>query len=124
MNKFLYIFTTHRLKNESESHSVMSHDYICDPMDYKVHAILQARILELIAFFFSRGFSQPRGQTQVSLIAGRFFTSWTIKEAQVKKYPRQFLLLHSRNFQEVIFLNSINHISSGIFLKIFLFICL
>ena len=48
---------------------------LCDPMDYTVHRILQARILEWVAFPFSRGFSQPRGQTQVSHIAGGFFTS-------------------------------------------------
>ena len=33
---------------------------LCDPMDYTVHEILQARILEWVAFPFSRGFSQPR----------------------------------------------------------------
>ena len=33
---------------------------LCDPMDYTVHAILLARILEWIAFPFSRGSSQPR----------------------------------------------------------------
>ena len=32
----------------------------CDPMDYIVHGILQARILEWVAFPFSRGSSQPR----------------------------------------------------------------
>ena len=31
-----------------------------DPMDYIVHGILQARILERVAFPFSRGSSQPR----------------------------------------------------------------
>ena len=36
--------------------------------------ILQARILERIAMPSSRGSSQPRDQTQVSRIAGRFFT--------------------------------------------------
>ena len=46
-----------------------------DPMDYIVHGILQARILEWVVFPFSRGSSQPRYQTQVSLIVGRFFTS-------------------------------------------------
>ena len=30
---------------------------LCDPMDYTVHGILQARILEWVAFLFSRGFS-------------------------------------------------------------------
>jgi len=48
---------------------------LCDPMDYTVHGILQARILEWVAFPFSRASSQPRNQTQISHIAGRFFTS-------------------------------------------------
>jgi len=48
---------------------------LCDPRDYTVHGILQARILEWVAFPFSRGYSQTRDQTQVSLIAGRFFTN-------------------------------------------------
>ena len=45
-----------------------------------VHRLLQARILECIAF--SRGSSQPRDQTQVFCIAGRFFTSWATRESQ------------------------------------------
>ena len=48
---------------------------LCDPMDYSVHRILQARILEWVALPFSNRSSQPRDQTQVSHIAGRFFTS-------------------------------------------------
>jgi len=44
-------------------------------MDYIVHGILQARILEWVAIPFFRGSSQPRDQTQVSSIAGGFFTS-------------------------------------------------
>ena len=55
----------------------------CDPMDYKVHGILHASMLEWLAFPFPRGSSQLRDQTQVSCIAGRFFisqvTSWTKK---------------------------------------------
>ena len=55
---------------------------LCDPTDYSlpgfsVSGILQARILEWIAIPFSRGSSQPREQTWVSCIAGRFFTVWT-----------------------------------------------
>ena len=34
------------------------------------------------AFPFSRGSSQPRDQTQISHIAGRFLTSWATREAQ------------------------------------------
>ena len=54
---------------------------LCDPMDL-VHGILQARVLEWLAFPFSRGSSQPREWTQVSHIAGRFLTSWATREAQ------------------------------------------
>ena len=54
---------------------------LCDSMDYTVHGILQARILEWVAFPFSRGSSQPRDQTQVSHSAGRFFISWAMREA-------------------------------------------
>ena len=52
---------------------------LCYPMDYTVHGILQARILEWVAFPFSRGLSQPRDRTQVSRVAGGFFTSWANK---------------------------------------------
>ena len=53
---------------------------LCDPMDYSVHEILQARILEWVAFLFSSGSSQPRDQTQVYRIAGKFFTKWAMRE--------------------------------------------
>jgi len=33
---------------------------LCTPLDYTVRGILQARILEWVAFPFSRGFSQAR----------------------------------------------------------------
>ena len=58
-----------------------------DPMDYTVHGILQARILEWVAIPFSRGSSQPRDWTQVSLIASEFFTSWATREAQFGDFP-------------------------------------
>ena len=48
---------------------------LCDPIDRIVHGILQARILELVASPFSRGSSQPRDRTQISHVAGGFFTS-------------------------------------------------
>ena len=50
---------------ETESRSVRS--TLCDPMDYTVHEVLQARILEQVAIPFSRGSSRPRDPTQVSL---------------------------------------------------------
>ena len=52
-----------------------------DSKDYTVHGILQVTILEWVAFPFSRGSSQPRDRTQVSRIAGGFFTSWTTRKA-------------------------------------------
>ena len=52
------------------------------PPNSSVHGILQARILEWVAIPFSRGSSQPRDQTQVSCISGRFITVWATREAQ------------------------------------------
>ena len=54
---------------------------LCDPIDYTVPEILQARILERVAIPFSRRSSQPRDQTQVSRTADGFFTSWATREA-------------------------------------------
>ena len=56
--------------------------------------IAQARILHWVAMPSCRGSSQPRDWTQVSCIAGRFFTSWATKEDQQRllvltKYPQQ-----------------------------------
>ena len=48
---------------------------LCDLMDYTVHGILQAIILEWVASAFSRVSFQPRDQIQVSHIADGFFTS-------------------------------------------------
>ena len=52
---------------------------LCNLMDCglpgsSVHGIFQARILKWVAISFSRGFSRSSDQTQVSHIAGRFFT--------------------------------------------------
>ena len=51
---------------------------LCDPMEcsrlgLSVLGILQAKILEWVAIPFSRESSQPRDQTWVSCITGRFF---------------------------------------------------
>ena len=48
---------------------------LCNPMDYTGHGILQIRILEGVAYPFSKGSSHPKDRTQVSHIAGRYFTS-------------------------------------------------
>ena len=58
---------------------------LCNPMDCSlpgssVHGIFQARILEWVAFLFSRRSSRPRDWTQVSCIIGRRFTIWATRE--------------------------------------------
>ena len=49
---------------------------LCDPMDFSM-----ARILEWVDVSFFRGPSKPRDWTQVSCIAGRFFSSWATRAA-------------------------------------------
>ena len=75
---------------------VQMYPTLCDPKDCSfpgssVHGILQARILEWGAIPFSRGPSQPRDQTQVSHIAGRFFTVWAMREALSSHNPHQYM---------------------------------
>ena len=74
----LKYFNANKTHGGSESHSVVSDSW--DPMIYTVHQILQACILEWVDFPFSRGSSQPRVQTQVSCITGRFFIIWATWE--------------------------------------------
>ena len=67
---------------------------LCDPMDHSppgssVHWILQARMLEWVAYPFSRGTSRPRNQTGVSCIADEFFTSWVTQEAWHKVVSKE-----------------------------------
>ena len=78
-------FSHHHLLKERKWKLFSQCPALCDPMDSNlpdscVHGILQARILEWVAVPFSRGSSQPRDQTQVFRIAGRFFTVWAIRE--------------------------------------------
>ena len=61
----------------------------CNPMDCSlpgssVYGILQARILKWGAILFSMGSSRPRDWTQVSCIAGRFFTFWATRESKLE----------------------------------------
>ena len=62
-----------KVKSESEvaqSCLTPSNPMDCSPPGSSVHEICWARVLEWVAFPFSRPFSQPRDQTQVSHIAG------------------------------------------------------
>ena len=67
----------------------------CSLPGSSVHGILQARILEWVAIPSSRGSSQPKDPTQVSCLAGRFFTtesprkhiySWYVLNYQHEKF--------------------------------------
>ena len=69
------------LSHSVVSDSLQSHD--CRLPRPSVHGLLQTRILEWVGIPFPRGSSQPSDQTQVSRIAGRFFTSWATREAQM-----------------------------------------
>ena len=73
------------IDSDSDNEVAQSCPTLCDPVDYKppgssVHGISQAITLEWVAIFFSRGSSQPRDQTQVSLTAGRCFNLWVTRE--------------------------------------------
>ena len=66
---------------------------VCNPMDCRppgssVHGISQARTLEWVAISFSRGSSQPRGQTHISCLSCRWilyhYATW---EAQAIMDP-------------------------------------
>ena len=68
------------MKVKSESEVAQSCLTLLDPMDCSLpgssfHGIFQARVLEWVAFSFSRGSSQPRDRTHASCIAGGFFTA-------------------------------------------------
>ena len=64
---------THSLK-VTVSHFAMSNSVTPWTVASGSSVHLQARMLEWVAIPFSRGSSQPRDQTQVSRIAGEFFT--------------------------------------------------
>ena len=76
-------FTTWAIRGARKGNVKVTHSCptLCNPVDYTVHGILQARILEWVAFPFFRGFSQTRDRTQVSHVAGGVFASWTTREA-------------------------------------------
>ena len=61
--------------------SLLVLSYSLWPHDYTVHGVLQARILEWVAYSFSRGIFPTRNRTGISCIPGGFFTNWAIREA-------------------------------------------
>ena len=57
----------------------------CSPSVSSVHGISQVRILEWVAMLSSKGSSQPWDRTQVSHIAGQFFTIWVTTDWKRKR---------------------------------------
>ena len=68
------------------------------PPDAPVHGISQTRILDWIVILFSRESSQPRDWSQVSYIAGRFFTIWATRKAQFPRRQGRPLSAPTRTF--------------------------
>ena len=71
------------------------------------------RILEWVAYPFSRGSSWPKNWTGVSCIAGGFFTSW-----DTRKGPDHALLIHFSSFSFFIpsffqYASKVGKVSSG-----------
>ena len=87
------------------SDSLWPHD--CSPPGSSVHGIFQAKILELVAFSFSRGTFPPRDGTHISCvfcIADGFFTYWTIGGANVGENYIMFIcdLIIHENYLAII----------------------
>ena len=64
-----------------QSYLTLCNSMDCSPPGCSVRGILKTKILEWVTISSSRGSSQHRDQTQVSHIAGRFFTIWATREA-------------------------------------------
>ena len=61
----------------------------CRQILYQLSHKESPRILEWIAYSFSRGSSGPRNRTKISCTAGGFFTSWATREAQAPGHEYQ-----------------------------------
>ena len=63
----------------AQSFLILCNAMDCSPPGSSVHGMHQARILGWVAIPFSRVSSWPMNWTQVSCIAGRFFTVWDLR---------------------------------------------
>ena len=82
----LYTRNGHNIVNqlcESEGEWLSGVQLFVTPwtLQYTVHGILQSRILEWVAFPFSRASFQSRNRTGVSCVEGGFFTNWAMRKA-------------------------------------------
>ena len=82
------------LEKESESHSVVFDSLW--PHELYDSWSSSGQNTGGVAFAFSRGYSQHRDWTQISWIAGGFFTSWATREAKKKKKATKLGYLNSK----------------------------
>ena len=97
-------FLTSHLWNKYDivSLTLCNHMGACSPGS-SVYGVLQARILEWVAISFSRGSSSPRDRTRISCTAGRFFTVWATREAQIWYYfLPTFVLIRRVTLQKIL----------------------
>ena len=85
----LYFYIIATLNPNSKTWHVLSHVWLCDPMDCSppdssVHGFFQASILQWVAISFSKGSSWPRDRTCVSCIGRWILYHWDTWEAMVK----------------------------------------
>ena len=80
---------------------------LCEPMDYRpegssAHGIIQARILEWVTIFYSRGSSQPKDQTHISSVScfGRLLTTSTTREAPYSSVAKFYQSLTKTEYGE------------------------
>ena len=99
-------------ESESERHWVVSNSLrphgLCSPWGSL------GLPLEWVAVPFSQGSSQPRDWTQVSCIAGAFFTSWATREASLSKEERVISCWNKAAFVPVrliLFLQTLRNLS-------------
>ena len=86
--------------------AALSHDRLFAASQTPVSmGTLQARMLEGVAMPFSRRSSQPRGQTQVSHIAGRCFTIWATREYMEYMVFYKYILKRSPGLDKELSLN-------------------
>ena len=81
------------MKVKSESEVAQLCPTLSDPMDCSllgsfIHGIFQARVLEWVAIFFSRGSSQPRDRTRVAKSKGEN-ERYTHVNAEFKRIARR-----------------------------------
>ena len=92
----------HLCENEvAQSCPTLCNPLDCSPLGSSVHGIFQARILEWVAIFFSRGSSQPSDRTRVSRLTGRCFTVWATRECS---HPVWYMQISSAYLRLLIFL--------------------